>query len=135
MLTLRRTVALHETLLQAGAANTFLQSDTSSCGVTWWSAIPGARPRRIDFVAVPESWLPCVTSAGAEPNIDIHASRLDHTAVVVPLRFSVLTGEAPAPCFRRPQICDSTLLNDPIRVPFSFRSSRTNWTLIPIISS
>ena len=45
---------LHEALLQAGlaAATTFWQSDTSSCGATWWSAIPGARPRRIDFVAV-----------------------------------------------------------------------------------
>ena len=80
---------LHEALVQAGlaAANTFLQSDTSSCGTTWWSAIP-ARRLRTDSVAVPESWLPCVTSAGAGPVIDLCAPRLDHVAGVVRLRFA-----------------------------------------------
>ena len=46
------------------------------------------------FVAVPESWLPCVTSAGAEPTIVRCAPILDYIAVVVRLRFSVLTWES-----------------------------------------
>ena len=77
---------------------------------------PWGRPWRIDFVAVPESWLPCVTSAGAELTIDLCAPRLDHIAVVLRLRFSVLTGEACAPCSCRQKICDPMLLNDLVRV-------------------